>query len=152
MSNAEPHMSFHTNLHSCGITLFILQSRSAFMWTAVKSQPIGFQWENNGYSLRATNRMQGAFWLAIKVQMQLIFQTINIHLETTTKCQSKVQIKSKSSCQKILHLCYKAIFPSIWTYNKQHLWCLSDRQNKTHHSSSLTVNENQPINWNWALA
>lgn len=82
-------MSFHTNLHSCGIALFILQSRSAFMWTAVKSQPIRFQWGNNGYSLRATNCMRGAFWLAINVQMQLIFQTIIIHLETTTKCQNK---------------------------------------------------------------
>lgn len=89
MSNAEPHMSFHTNLHSCGIALFILQSRSAFMWTAVKSQPIRFQWGNNGYTLRATNCMRRAFWLAIKVQVQFIFQTINIHLERTTKCQNK---------------------------------------------------------------
>lgn len=105
MSNAEPHMSFHTNLHSCGIALFILQSRSEFMWTAVKSQPKRFQWGNNGYNLRATNCMRGAFWLAIKVQMQIIFQTINIHLETTTKFQSK-------SANKIL----KALVKRYYTF------------------------------------
>lgn len=112
MSNAKPHMSFHTNLHSCGIALFILQSRSAFMWTAVKSQPIRFQWGKNGYSLRAANCMRGAFWFAIKVQMQLIFQTINIHLETTTKCQSKrANIILKALVKRYYTFTVKLYFP-----------------------------------------
>lgn len=147
-------VSFHANLHFCGIPLFTLQSRGVFMWTAIVT------WENNHCSLKAANCpnvCKELFCLAVKVQLRQQLRKPRlqtIHFETTAKCQSKSVNQSQKAPVKsnTLHLCCRGIFLSIKTYNKQHSGCLSDRQKEVCCSMSLTKNKNHSVIWNWALA